>query len=128
MTSGEGLVIEAVLAEYLDTADRQGRTPTVAGLAAKSGLKRPTFYARYPDAVAAIAEHKQRLARHHPDRQQERVTRLTEQVAVARRAELEVGRQNKLLANQVRRLTIENARLVEELQRAAGVPNLRPKR
>lgn len=112
-------VAEAV-AEYLAASDRENWVPTVREFAERAGIKRPTLYARFPDAAAAISAHK-RTSGERSDRRQQVIARLREALTAAHRSEAELREQNRVFANRIRDLTLENTRLRDDLEHHQGI-------
>lgn len=117
--------VETAFRSYISAADVAGRDVTIAEFASHIGLKRPTLYSRFPGIVAAISDRKHVRAGTHKDKRQERIEQLEVEKTEARRAESEARRQVRVLANQVRSLTLENAELTKRLESIAGVTPLR---
>lgn len=115
--------VAGAVAEYLATTDRDNSTPTVREFAERIGVKRPTLYARFPDAIAAIAAHKQASV-NRSDRRQQLIARLRGDLTAAHRSEANLREQNRVFANRIRELTLENEKLRDALKSQRGVANL----
>ncbi|MET8699840.1 hypothetical protein ABZW10_13355 [Kitasatospora sp. NPDC004723] len=121
--------VQAAKGELLARAAEEGRRLTVAELAGHLGMKRPTFYSRFPEIAAEVvgaaaeAGHKT-SGRPRNDRAAELETRLT----LLRRERDDLRRHLDIYADHIRRLTMENAGLRQELESRSGVTVLSQRR
>ncbi|GGR10247.1 hypothetical protein [Kitasatospora griseola] len=121
--------VHAARDELLAKAAQEGRRLTVAELAGHLGLKRPTFYNRFPEVaaelvnIAAEAGHK---ATGRP--RNDRAAELEKKLTLLRRERDDLRRHLDIYADHIRRLTMENASLRQELESRSGVTVLAQRR
>lgn len=115
-------VAEAV-EEVLAQATEAGRAATVTALASRLGVKRQTLYRDFGPAVTDFitrdAERRTRQPR--PPKQ---ISTDRETIARLRREKDELTRHLHIYEDHIRRLTMENARLMQELAQRLGVVRL----
>lgn len=102
------------------------RTLTVGEVAKELGLKRPTLYSRFPEAISALARLREsdgadgRFGRPRDERIREAEDRLR----TVRRERDELRSELGVYAERIRHLTTENAKLRKTLEAYAGVRSI----
>lgn len=119
--------VETAAREVLAAAAEQGRAATVTRLAMHLGVQRQTLYRDFaPQLAEFLAADDQR--RHQPGPLRSRNTSAdAATIARLRREKENLTRHLGIYEEHIRRLTIENARLTEELAKFAGVVDIRPR-
>ncbi|MDY7528154.1 MULTISPECIES: hypothetical protein [unclassified Cryobacterium] len=106
-------------------ASRGGPAPTVTALAARLGVKRPAFYAAFPDVVTKIAQARQQSGEGPIGRKKDdRAIAAEAQLRVVRRERDDLLLELNIYAEQVRRLTVENETLRRALEGRADIPRI----
>jgi hypothetical protein len=91
-------------------------------------MKRPTFYARFPEVVAEVVEIAAQAGHKTSGRpRDERAREQEAQMRILRRERDDLRRHLDLYAEHIRRLTIENSKLREELERNSSVTVISPR-
>jgi hypothetical protein len=122
-----GHTVDSALERYLTECRDNGRRPSVLALAAKLGMSNTTFRRHFPGQVRKISGLRRDS---EPD---SRITagtgpspyeQLIARNAKLRRANRILTQNLRLAAAQVQRLSLDNARLREELQSTASVTSI----
>lgn len=115
--------VRSRLAKYYLATEAAGRPPTVSEFATVHlGIKRPTFYSRYPELVSEILARKDAVGAVSRGRVRDvRMNSLKGKLFDARRVAEELSAQNLRYANEIRRLSHENHELRRLLEEQSGV-------
>lgn len=113
MSSGSASELRQIAATLLDQARAGDAAPTITELARRAGLARPTLYRNHPDVVADFLT---RARQHQTTPQPPRPTQhLVERIAKLRQENDELRLHVEHYEDHIRRLTIENNRLTQQL-------------
>ena len=120
--------MKASVNEYLRERNNSTAPPTVSDFVRQIGVKRSTFYSNYPELVALILSSRVDAPANRKGRpREERLRELQETISIKNREKRELEVEHGLYAEQIRRLSMENAELRGALESARGVSQLRPK-
>jgi hypothetical protein len=114
--------IDQVHTAITAVAERTGRRPSAVAGAKHLGLTNTTFWRHFPDQAAAIAE--QRRRQHTTNTAPTAYEKLRAEISAVRRGNQELTDQLATAIAQIQRLSVQNHRLRQELEAAAGVTRL----
>ncbi len=113
------------LQELTEESRKAGLTPTASALAKRLGLKRPTLYAKFPELIVELNAERASNGAQLKGRPRDAVIGdLRNTITLATRTRKDMEHQLATYAEQIRRLTIENIELRQELEASQNVTSI----